>query len=80
MTHEDTMAVYTLDASGLRCPQPILKIAVVSADLMPGDLLDVIADCPTFDKDIRTWCRRLGKSLLSIQEEGEYRKKVRILF
>lgn len=80
MTHEDTMAVYTLDASGLRCPQPILKIAVVSADLMPGDLLDVIADCPTFDKDIRTWCRRLGKSLLYIQEEGEYRKRARILF
>ena len=74
------MAVYTLDASGLRCPQPILKIAVVSADLMPGDLLDVIADCPTFDKDIRTWCRRLGKSLLYIQEEGEYRKRARILF
>lgn len=74
------MATHTLDASGLRCPQPILKVAVVSADLVPGDILDVVADCPTFEADIRTWCTRLGKTLLSVREEGGYRKKARILF
>lgn len=74
------MAIHTLDLCGLRCPQPILKIALVSADLIPGEILDVTADCPTFELDVRTWCCRLKKTLLHVREEGGYRKSVRIAF
>ena len=74
------MSVYRLDLCGLRCPQPIFKIALASADLMPGDILDVTADCPSFEVDVRTWCRRLKKALLYVKQEGEYRKSVRIAF
>jgi tRNA 2-thiouridine synthesizing protein A len=45
------MATVNLDCLGLRCPQPILKIAAKSAELKPGDILEVTADCPTFEKD-----------------------------
>jgi len=44
-----------LDATGFKCPQPVLKIAVISPDMEPGDILDVIGDCPTFEKDVRVW-------------------------
>jgi tRNA 2-thiouridine synthesizing protein A len=61
------MAKKTLDTLGLQCPQPILQIAVKSADLQQGDILEVIADCPTFENDVRLWCKRLNKQLLFIR-------------
>ena len=47
------MATITLNALGLRCPQPVLQIAAKSAELKKGDVLKVEADCPTFEKDVR---------------------------
>ena len=74
------MAVEILDALGLRCPQPILKIAVKAPSMKPGDILEVVGDCPTFERDIRAWCHRLEKVMLSIKEEGENAIKIQIQF
>lgn len=60
-----------LDLKGLRCPEPILKIATKSIGMNPGDILEVYADCPTFEKDVKTWCEKTGKALLWIKKEGE---------
>ncbi|MBI4691499.1 MAG: sulfurtransferase TusA family protein [Nitrospirae bacterium] len=64
------MAVQTLDAKGLKCPQPTLKITAMAVKMKQGDVLEVIADCPTFDKDIRDWCTRSKKVLLWIRDEA----------
>lgn len=69
-----------LDATGLKCPQPVLRLSVISADMKPGELLEVIGDCPTFEKDITAWCIRLKKTLLSMRDEGGYRKHAMIRF
>lgn len=69
-----------LDATGLKCPQPVLRLSVVSADMKPGELLEIIGDCPTFEKDITAWCIRLKKTLLSMRDEGGYRKHAMIRF
>jgi tRNA 2-thiouridine synthesizing protein A len=74
------MATEFLDATGLKCPQPVLKIAVKSPDMKPGDILEVVGDCPTFERDVRTWCERLNKVMLSVKEEGEYKKRIQIQF
>jgi tRNA 2-thiouridine synthesizing protein A len=74
------MAVEILDTLGLKCPQPVLKIAVRAPGMNAGDILEVLGDCPTFEKDVRTWCERLGKVFLSIQDEGNNKKKIRIQF
>lgn len=76
----EKMAVQYLDASGLKCPQPVLKIAVLSPDMQTGDILEVIGDCPTFETDVRVWCSRLGRTLLSVRQENGYRKTIQILF
>lgn len=65
------MATVTLDAKGLRCPQPILKITSKMPELQPGDVLEVSADCPTFEDDVRKWCERMKKTLLAINKNGE---------
>lgn len=69
-----------LDASGLKCPQPVLKIAVISPDMRPGQMLEVIGDCPTFESDVRTWCERLKKTLVSVREEQGILKRLVIRF
>ena len=74
------MALRQLDASGLKCPQPIMKIAVISPDMQPGDILEVIGDCPTFENDVRAWCSRLKKTLLFVRNEAGYRKVIQIRF
>ena len=74
------MAVEVLDTLGLKCPQPILKIAVKAPDMKPGDILEVLGDCPTFEKDVRTWCERLRKVLLSVKDDGDDKKTIQIQF
>lgn len=74
------MAVEILDTLGLKCPQPILKIAVKAPDMNSGDILEVLGDCPTFEKDVRVWCERLKKPFLSVREEGEHKKRIQIQF
>ena len=74
------MATVILDATGIRCPQPVLKIAAKSADLKSGDILEVTADCPTFEKDVRQWCERTKKTLLWVRYEDSGKKRCQIKF
>ncbi len=69
-----------LDARGLKCPQPLLRLAVKAPEMASGDLLEVLGDCPTFERDLRTWCQRLGKTLLGVTEETGGAKRIRIQF
>ena len=68
------MATQLLDARGLKCPQPTLKITVMATKLKPGDQLEVVADCPTFEKDLRDWCARSKKTLLWLKVEGDAKR------
>ena len=74
------MEVKVLDATGLKCPQPILKLAVASPDMKPGEILEIIGDCPTFEKDTRLWCERLKKNLLAVKDEGNGKLRIQIQF
>jgi tRNA 2-thiouridine synthesizing protein A len=73
------MATEKLDALGLKCPEPVLKIAAKSADMNQGDILEVVADCSTFERDVRLWCTRVKKTLLWVREE-DGRKRCQIQF
>lgn len=64
------MANYTLDTLGLKCPQPVLKMAVKAKELQPGDMLEVTADCESFPKDVEAWCQKTGKTLLFCNTQG----------
>ena len=74
------MATVTLDTKGLRCPQPILKIAAKMPELNRGDLLHVNGDCPTFEEDVTKWCSRMNKTLLAVVTESDGTKTAQIQF
>ena len=65
------MTTQLLDARGLKCPQPTLKITVLATKMKPGELLEVVANCPTFEKDVRDWCNRARKTLLWVKADGD---------
>jgi TusA-related sulfurtransferase len=64
------MATHELDTLGLKCPQPILKIAIMAKSLASGDMMEVKADCPSFPNDVKAWCERTGNTLLVCADEG----------
>lgn len=64
------MADRSLDYCGLKCPYPILKLSALYPQFKKGEIIEVIADCPTFEKDIKAWCSKLGKTILSIEKMG----------
>jgi tRNA 2-thiouridine synthesizing protein A len=61
-----------LDCKGLKCPQPVLKVAIKAKSLAPGTTLEVHADCPSFPKDIEKWCTDMGKVLVSVVDRGGF--------
>jgi tRNA 2-thiouridine synthesizing protein A len=64
------MATQIIDAVGLRCPQPILKLTIAMPDVKPGDIVELRANCDTFEEDIRAWCGRMSKTLLAVTENN----------
>lgn len=74
------MSIQVLDTLGLKCPQPVLKLAVRAPDMRSGDILEVWGDCPTFERDISAWCKRLGKIILAVKKEDEKQRCIQIQF
>jgi len=74
------MATVSLDAKGLKCPQPTLQMTIKALKLKNGDVLEVIADCATFENDVKNWCRRNRKVLLWIKDEGNGVKRCQVQF
>lgn len=68
------MAQITLDYRGLNCPLPVLNLnaAVVKKEVQPGDLVEVLADCPTFAVDVKKWCQTSRKTLVSCRADGDH--------
>ena len=49
------MADATLDAKGLACPMPIVKLAKAVQAMSAGDSITVLADDPGFEPDVKAW-------------------------
>jgi len=57
-----------VDACGLQCPGPILKLKTEMDKLSPGDQLREIASDPGFAKDVESWCRMTGNRLVLLDQ------------
>ncbi|MCS7203604.1 MAG: sulfurtransferase TusA family protein [Thermodesulfovibrio sp.] len=74
------MAVVVLDCRGLKCPQPTIQMTIKALKMKKGDILEVVADCPTFENDVKNWCKRNNKALLWIKDEGGGVKRCQVQF
>lgn len=61
----DSRATLTVDACGLQCPGPILKLKQATDDMQPGETIEVKATDPGFPSDAKAWCKSTGNAFLS---------------
>ncbi len=68
---DSTKVTVSLDACGLQCPGPIRRVFEEMGKMKGGDILEVKASDPGFQKDINSWCSKTGNTLV----KGEFNKK-----
>jgi TusA-related sulfurtransferase len=64
-------AAAELDARGLLCPMPIVKTAKAMKELLPGQVLKLIATDRGSLADVPAWAESTGNELLERHEEGD---------
>lgn len=62
--------VYQIDAVGLVCPLPILRLKKRTQNLPSGTQVDFLADDPSGRKDLETLCDLTGHRIEWIREEN----------
>ena len=60
-----------LDCAGMSCPLPVLKTAQAIKELVPGQVLEILATDPGVEPDMRAWTSRTGNELVSIYKQDD---------
>lgn len=60
----------TLDLCGLNCPAPLLGAKHVIDDLSPGQVMQLISDCPGTPDDLFAWSRHTGNEVIGTDRLG----------
>lgn len=67
-----------IDCIGLFCPMPIVKTREAIREMAVGQTLEILADDPGSDPDLRSWTDRTGHELVEVDRSGAiYRFLVR---
>ena len=70
-------ADHELDATGLKCPMPVLRARRALKPLAVGERLLVRADDPASAKDFPAFCKTTGHPLEDVTKvEGEFRSLI----
>jgi tRNA 2-thiouridine synthesizing protein A len=60
-----------VDARGLRCPLPVIRLAAAALDAPVDSRITVLASDPAARHDIPAWCRMRGHELCEITDSTE---------
>lgn len=63
--------VVELDARGLLCPMPVIKLAREAQEARPGTMVRLQADDPAARVDVPAWCRMRGHELVSRADDTD---------
>lgn len=55
-----------IDACGMQCPGPVMKLASVVSELESGQIAEITATDPGFKMDVASWCNSTGNELLNV--------------
>lgn len=59
-----------IDATGLLCPLPVLKLAKQIKRVASGDVVELCADDPAAVVDVPHFCAESGHKLLGTENDG----------
>jgi tRNA 2-thiouridine synthesizing protein A len=61
----------TLDCLGLYCPEPVFKTRLELDEMKVGETLEVLADDPAAESDIKSLVKNLGQELVDVTKKGD---------
>ncbi len=64
------MTPIEVDARGLRCPLPVIRLAAAAQNAVAGTVIIVLATDPAARHDIPAWCRMRDQELREVTEVG----------
>ncbi len=68
-----SMKTIRIDACGLQCPGPVLKLKQSIDSIAEGECIEIIATDAGFSRDAAAWCNSTGNRLVSnTEEKGRY--------
>ena len=59
-----------VNACGLQCPGPILKLYEAIQPMNYGEILTISSTDPAFEEDVKVWCERTGNVLIETKFEN----------
>lgn len=65
------MSQVVLDARGLLCPMPVIRVQDRVRELEPGTVLQALGTDPGILNDIPAWCRVNGHRVLQTYSDGD---------
>jgi len=71
LEEEKEKVASTVDALGLFCPIPIVKLKLELEKLTSSQIVEMLADDPAFPEDLVTWCKETENRLLSIRQKED---------
>jgi tRNA 2-thiouridine synthesizing protein A len=60
-----------VDARGLRCPLPVIRLAAAARGLPAGTELTVLSTDPAVRHDVPAWCRMRGHEHVATKEHQD---------
>jgi tRNA 2-thiouridine synthesizing protein A len=60
-----------LDCIGLYCPEPVFRTRLALDEMEVGQLLEVTADDPAAEEDIKRLVRRLGHEIVGFYSDDD---------
>ena len=60
--------VLKIDACGLSCPGPIMKLAENIKEIKDGDILEISSTDKGFYSDVEAWCNTTNNTLLNLEK------------
>ncbi|WP_029287830.1 sulfurtransferase TusA family protein [Cellulomonas sp. HZM] len=65
------MTDLVVDATGLRCPAPVIRLARAAREARPGTTITVLATDPAAEHDVPAWARMRGHALVSVEKDDD---------
>jgi TusA-related sulfurtransferase len=60
-----------IDARGLFCPVPIIKVAEAVRNIDSGAVVEIQSDDAAILHDMPAWCKSTGNTIQSMKQEGD---------
>jgi TusA-related sulfurtransferase len=60
-----------IDCLGLYCPEPVFRTRLALDEMNSGEVLEVTADDPAAEEDIKRLVKRLGHEIVGFESNGD---------